>query len=959
MSYHGVKPPKRVGPEATFGQFAAGEVQDMPIERFTSDGTVGPYTLSVGPRSAQWSESSKEDNIDVWVGQVYVPSDQYQVDGLDLTFNEGNAPENGRTILVKYRNQDIAVDTVAERSVGATELADDAVALSDLADDTNGAFLGFDADGKATAVTDFAESLTNRYNLTMNSFKIARNNGLTMQNMVDGIADEYVDVSGVDVRGPWQGINFDGTNDYLARGADLTGNADTKVGTVSFWVKFNADGGTQRIWQNTSGYCSFYRTTNNAVIFAVSNSSGTVLMDVRTSALTAASGWHHVMASWDLSITTAHVYVDGVSDYAEITAPTDDTIDWTRANSWVGTQDAFSNKLNADIFDLYMNFAEYIDLSVEANRRKFIDADGYPVDLGTDGSLPTGTSPIVFLTGNLPGFITNTGTGGGFTENGTLNYGDTLTSSISSVSETFYPFSNYFSNQPSVSVIQTENSTTTAGTTLTISNANLGYASADRKIVIGINGGDTAAALSSVTVDGDSANEIIITEFSDNQVSGFYYIDNNELTNPNVTQGDVVLTWTSSQSTGSGLGVWIVYGAEAGTASDSDGGTGAGDPIELSLSLESGGAGIGIAHVQGFPTITWTGLTEEFEENVQGGADHSGASAENFTGAISIGDTATNSTASVVGWNPTNSNMTLVSDTFTANDADPSTGHIIVAHEFVDPGSLNSDFTAEVSRDDGTTWSTATLATEATNALSYNDSTEAFIGDPVSITASDWNVNAAYTPANDDITSSATADISGITTKPIEFENFDFSITLTTVSHGLNVALFDANASNQIDTSAASQMAINDPVNYYMYFTSTTPVTRFGYGSPARDGYPFVATDAEITREDDNTGSWGKTITWKRRNGVMSMWWDGIMQHQWIYPFTGDLLFYLDNSAAATAISVSNISWQEINLTSHSTNIVAGQADLSGQPSGSSMKYRLKTLNNVEQRIHAASLQWR
>lgn len=48
---------------------------------------------------------------------------------------------------------------------------------------------------------------------------------------------------------------------------------------------------------------------------------------------------------------------------------------------------------------------------------------------------------------------------------------------------------------------------------------------------------------------------------------------------------------------------------------------------------------------------------------------------------------------------------------------------------------------------------------------------------------------------------------------------------------------------------------------------------------------------------------------------------------------------------------------QEIDLGS-GRQILAGSADLSGQPSGTSMKWRLKTFNDKEQRIHGVSLRW-
>jgi hypothetical protein len=45
---------------------------------------------------------------------------------------------------------------------------------------------------------------------------------------------------------------------------------------------------------------------------------------------------------------------------------------------------------------------------------------GAPVSLGADGSTPTGTAPIIFLSGATSSWETNKGSGGGFTENGGL-----------------------------------------------------------------------------------------------------------------------------------------------------------------------------------------------------------------------------------------------------------------------------------------------------------------------------------------------------------------------------------------------------------------------------------------------------------------------------------------------------------------------------------------------------------
>jgi hypothetical protein len=95
-------------------------------------------------------------------------------------------------------------------------------------------------------------------------------------------------------------------------------------------------------------------------------------------------------------------------------------------NVIVGAQSAAgASKLDGDLSEVYINHAASLDLSIEANRRKFISATLKPVNLGATGSLPTGTAPIMFFSGATASWETNKGSGGGFTENGALTTAST------------------------------------------------------------------------------------------------------------------------------------------------------------------------------------------------------------------------------------------------------------------------------------------------------------------------------------------------------------------------------------------------------------------------------------------------------------------------------------------------------------------------------------------------------
>ncbi len=228
--------------------------------------------------------------------------------------------------------------------------------------------------------------------------------------------------------------HFDGANDYLTRGADLSGNANTKLGLVSFWIR-TTQTGQSFIYYGGDDTADSVRITIEDGEFKIQariGPSDTIILRIESTTTTYNDGVsHHFMASWSLGITTAHLYVDGIEDKQETTV-TDGTIDWTRTDHLIGAEVSgpFGGKVDGDIGQLYINTAEYLDLSSLSNRRKFFDdAKHGPVDLGSDGSTPTGTAPIVFLLGDSAtpdNFANNLGGGGNFSVTGALTNGGLL-----------------------------------------------------------------------------------------------------------------------------------------------------------------------------------------------------------------------------------------------------------------------------------------------------------------------------------------------------------------------------------------------------------------------------------------------------------------------------------------------------------------------------------------------------
>jgi len=224
-------------------------------------------------------------------------------------------------------------------------------------------------------------------------------------------------------------LNFDGSNDYLLRGGTLTGIEDGKTGLISAWVKFTGgDGSLMRLISQSGDYFLIQRNASGdgSTLQIVGKNSGgsNILVLTSSSGYAVTDGWLHVLASWNLATPAAHFYINDADAEAGVSTETDDNIKYTDPTNWaIGATTSAASKINADLAEVYFA-AEYLDISQEANRRKFIDATGKAVSLGADGSTPTGSQPVLYLRHNtgaaVTDFATNLGSGGSFSITGTL-----------------------------------------------------------------------------------------------------------------------------------------------------------------------------------------------------------------------------------------------------------------------------------------------------------------------------------------------------------------------------------------------------------------------------------------------------------------------------------------------------------------------------------------------------------
>lgn len=179
-----------------------------------------------------------------------------------------------------------------------------------------------------------------------------------------------------------EAIDFDGTNDYLSRSSDLVGNADGKAFTFSAWVWIDsaANGGQWVITnENQRFYLSYANGGTTDIVLIANNTANSAVLQFDATSGFADKSFNHILISVDLtSSANRAVYINGAPFAVSWTHYANDSIDFTRAGWGVGArQDGVTAKMKGRLSHLFLAY-EYIDLSIESNRRIFITADRKP-----------------------------------------------------------------------------------------------------------------------------------------------------------------------------------------------------------------------------------------------------------------------------------------------------------------------------------------------------------------------------------------------------------------------------------------------------------------------------------------------------------------------------------------------------------------------------------------------------
>ncbi|UAW59219.1 hypothetical protein CRP603_gp52 [Roseobacter phage CRP-603] len=210
---------------------------------------------------------------------------------------------------------------------------------------------------------------------------------------------------------------FDGSSDYLQKTSDLSGNSDGKTFTFSFWIYPEpANNNTMYIyhtsgsWRNTISW-----TPSNGrlfVSFFANESSGGTVFEIQAPLIKCPRGkWSHVIFSADMTDSNKrHLYINDI-DASPSWTYSNQNIDFTRsthaiADDQTGSTGNFKGKIAHFYYD-----RTYRDLSVESNRRNFIDANLGSTSVATQSAL----NPILYLP-MTDGYTVgeNEGSGGNF-----------------------------------------------------------------------------------------------------------------------------------------------------------------------------------------------------------------------------------------------------------------------------------------------------------------------------------------------------------------------------------------------------------------------------------------------------------------------------------------------------------------------------------------------------------------
>lgn len=221
---------------------------------------------------------------------------------------------------------------------------------------------------------------------------------------------------------PWTGVNA--VESFYDEFAELDGTPISSVVSDRFTATFRfiiRDGGGINVLYMEGVGVEFYIIVDPDYIevYTYDNSGNEVYFYSSFLSLTPDT-WYFGAISFDASTGFHQVYVDDAA--VSITV---DTSNVTFNMDWSELLYTGIGQYGLGLAEVWIAPGEFIDFSVEANRRKFNDASNNPVNLGSDGSLTTGIVPAVYLKNDADTYYINSGSGPDFIETSLLSNADT------------------------------------------------------------------------------------------------------------------------------------------------------------------------------------------------------------------------------------------------------------------------------------------------------------------------------------------------------------------------------------------------------------------------------------------------------------------------------------------------------------------------------------------------------
>lgn len=214
-----------------------------------------------------------------------------------------------------------------------------------------------------------------------------------------------------------KGVVFNGSSNYVDTA--VTGLSNGKIGLLSFWFRIDTapSSGADFFVGNGRFRVNITSTPGDVYIVGI-RTTGTTCLSMHSDSSKDDGEWHHFLSAWNLSASSlCKIYVDGV-DETTILTRTNNNIDYTNTDLTIGRFHSGGSYVDGDMAEFYFT-TEWLDITSSTVREKFAK-NGRPVSLGSNGSKPTGTAPLVYLKGPASNWGTNSGSGGDFTTHGTF-----------------------------------------------------------------------------------------------------------------------------------------------------------------------------------------------------------------------------------------------------------------------------------------------------------------------------------------------------------------------------------------------------------------------------------------------------------------------------------------------------------------------------------------------------------